>query len=153
MLSDEPKNYLRLLKFQKISLGTRPQIPMLNAIGSRLHHCLPYNLKSHSYPPLAPFSVCSSAHVHHVIQNTRTYHTVLLLLTAPKESATASLVTLHRRTRQQILIEDQLQPPLDMVTDQECELHKPNSWTKARVIRHDTNCQQEQVVCAAGLLH
>ena len=50
-------------------------------------------------------------------------------------SATASfydLVTLHRSTAD-ILVEDQLWPPLDMVTvDQEWKLHNPNSWTRRK---------------------
>ena len=54
--------------------------------------------------------------------STTKYPTMLLLLTATR-SARASfedLLTLHRRTVQQSLIEDQLRPPLDMVTvDQE----------------------------------
>ena len=46
-------------------------------------------------------------------------------------SATASaedLVTLEENTTEDILVEDQLLPPLNMaMVDQERELHKPNS--------------------------
>ena len=33
-----------------------------------------------------------------------------------------------------VLVENQLQPPMDLVTAQECKLHRPDSRTECRVI-------------------
>ena len=67
------------------------------------------------------------------IQNIRTYHTLLLLFTAPILRVSYSFLRglgniAQENTTADILVEDQLQPPLDMVTvDLEQELRKLNS--------------------------
>ena len=67
-------------------------------------------------------------------QNIKTNHILLLLLTTPtKGQLQLPSWTTHENITADISTEEQLWPPLDMVTvDHERELHKPNSRTKCK---------------------
>ena len=82
--------------------------------------------------------VCT--HIHHVIFHYKIigpHHILLRLLTAPMNGQHRGFDNIAQETTADILVEDQLQPPLDMATDdQEPELHKqPNNLTLATAVQ------------------